>query len=155
MRSLLSLLLIPIQAPMVLLLVAVSTYLGMHWSLPLPRDQDGLTFLADLVWSAECLQALIVVLICTVPMALLRRVSDLMAASRVVSLVTTLLTVIIGGLYLLHMEILSNVLILGSAVMLARLDLLRIRVSPPPLTVTLAFMVLVLGGLSLGRSLGI
>jgi hypothetical protein len=85
---------------------------------------------------------------------LLRQVSSLMARSRVISLVISLLLVTMGGLYMLHLEVLSVVLILGSAVLLARLDLLRIRVVPPPLLLTVLLCLLVLGGLSLGRLLG-
>jgi hypothetical protein len=49
--------------------------------------------------------------------------------------------------------VLSNVLILSSSVLLARLDLVRLRVVPPPFVMTLILSVLVLGGISLGRIL--
>ncbi|MFZ0409394.1 MAG: hypothetical protein WAM11_14990 [Cyanobium sp.] len=153
MNSLLRLLLLPVQAPMLLLLFAISTYLGMHWSRPITVEPSELASLGTLVWSAECLQALVVVVICTMPDLLLRQISNLMAASRVVSLVVTLLLVITGGLYLLHMEVFSNVLILGSAVLLARLDLARIRMQLPPLLLAAILSLLVLGGAGLGRSL--
>jgi len=153
MRSFLRLLMLPLQAPMLLLLLAVSTYLGLHWSRPLVQDETQLDALGTLVWSVECLQALVVVLICTMPLILLRQISSLMATSRVLSLVMTLLLVTVGGLYLLHLEVLANVLILGSAVMLARLDLVRIQVVPPPLVMAVVFSVLVLGGASFGRVL--
>jgi hypothetical protein len=74
-----------------------------------------------------------------------------MAASRVVSLVITLLIVTVGGLYLLHLRVLANVLILASAVLLARLDLARIRVAPPPLVLSASLTALVLAGAALGR----
>jgi hypothetical protein len=61
--------------------------------------------------------------------------------------------VTIGGLYLLHLAVLASVLVLASAVMLARLDLVRIRVVPPPLLMTVVLSIVVLGGLSLGRLL--
>ena len=153
MRSFLRLLMLPLQAPMLLLLLAVSTYLGLHWSRPLVHDETQLDALGTLVWSAECLQAIVVVLICTMPLILLRQVSSLMATSRVLSLVVTLLLVTVGGLYLLHLDVLANVLILGAAVMLARLDLVRIQVVPPPLVMAVVFSVLVLGGASFGRVL--
>jgi hypothetical protein len=153
MRSFLSLLMLPLQAPMLLVLLAVSTYLGLHWSRPLEQAESQLGALGTLVWSAECLQALVVVVICTMPLILLRQLSSLMATSRVLSLVMTLLLVTVGGLYLLHLEVLANVLILGSAVMLARLDLVRIQVVPPPLVMAVVFSVLVLGGASFGRVL--
>ena len=47
------------------------------------------------------------------------------------------------------LPVLSNVLILSSSVLLARLDLVRLRVVPPPFVMTLILCVLVLGG-SLG-----
>jgi hypothetical protein len=153
MKSFLRLLMLPLQAPMLLLLLAVSTYLGLHWSRPLEKAESQLGALGTLVWSAECLQALVVVVICTMPLFLLRQLSSLMATSRVLSLVMALLLVTVGGLYLLHLEVLANVLILGSAVMLARLDLIRIQVVPPPLVMAGAFSVLVLGGASFGRVL--
>jgi hypothetical protein len=76
-----------------------------------------------------------------------------MAASRVASLVITLLLVITGGLYMLHLDVLSNVLILASTVLLARLDLVRLRVVTPPFVMTMVLSLLVLGGISLGRSI--
>jgi hypothetical protein len=151
MRGLFRLLLLPIQAPMLLVLVGVSTYLGMHWSRALEADGSKVQELTSLIWSAECLQALLVVVVCSMPELLLRQVSMLMAASRVVSLVVTLLAVTVGGLYLLHLNVLANVLILSSSVLLARLDLVRVRVVPPPLVLAAVFTLLVLGGANLGR----
>jgi hypothetical protein len=153
LRSFLRLLLLPLQAPMLLLLVAVSTYLGMHWSQPLDREGSQVSALATLIWSAECLQALVVVVLCTMPEVFLRQLSVLMATSRVVTLVGTLLVVTVGGLYLLHLDVLANVVILACSVLLARLDLLRIRVAPPGLHMALVLGLLVLGGASLGRFL--
>jgi hypothetical protein len=87
------------------------------------------------------------------PDLLLQRISNLMAASRVMSLVISLLIVTVGGLYLLHLAVLANVLILGSTVLLARLDLARVRVAPPPLLLAGGLGVLVLAGAALGRGL--
>lgn len=154
MRPVLRLMLLPIQAPMLLLLMAVSTYLGLHWSQPLESAEEHLRTLTPLIWSAECLQALVVVCVCTMPMWLLRQISTLMSASRVVTLVVTLLLVTIGGLYLLHMEVLANVMILGSSVMLARLDLVRVGVVPAPPLMATVLSVVVLAGINLGRMLG-
>jgi hypothetical protein len=153
MRALLRLLLLPIQAPMLLLLVGVSTYLGLRWSLPLEQARTDPPAQLSLFWSVECLQAMAVVVVCTMPTLLLRQISSMMASSRVISLVVTLLLVTVGGLYLIHVEVLANVLILASAVLLARLDLVRIRVVPPPLVISTVLGVVVLAGLSLGRLL--
>ncbi len=151
MRGVFRLLLLPLQAPMLLVLVGVSTYLGMHWSRAIEGSPSHVQELTTLIWSAECLQALLIVVVCTMPDLLLRQVSMLMAASRVVSLVVTLLAVTVGGLYLLHLNVLANVLILGSAVLLARLDLVRVRVVPPPLVLAGVLALLVLGGANFGR----
>lgn len=151
MSRLLRLLTLPLRAPMLLVLLAVSVYEGLRWTGPAPSPAAGLLGLPALVWSIDCLHAVVVVLVCTIPDLLLQRVSNLMAASRVMSLVITLLIVTVGGLYLLHLNVLSNVLILASAVLLARLDLARIRVNPPPLRQALLLVLLVLVGAAIGR----
>ena len=151
MKGFLRLLLMPIQAPMLLLLAAVSTYLGIHWSRPLQVEDSNLSALAHLVWSAECVQAVIVVMLCTMPDLMMRWLSSLMDSSRVITLMVALLGVTVGGLYLLNFQELANVAILGSAVLLARLDLFRIRVVPPQLVVAVSMSLVVLGGVSLGR----
>lgn len=142
-KSLLRLVVLPLRAPLLLLLLAVAVYEGIHW--------EGAAAQLSLAWVLECLQAVVVVLVCTMPDLLLQQVSSAMAASRVVSLVVTLLLVTVGGLYLLHLRVLANVLILASAVLLARLDLARIRVAPHPLVLSTALTTLVLGGAALGR----
>lgn len=153
LKQLFALLLLPLRAPLLLVLFGIAVYLGLHWSLsdshiPLHgADQNAL------FWSIDCLHAVLVVFICTMPEQLLQRVSALMAASRVVSLVVTLLIVTVGGLYLLHLNVLSNVLILASAVLLARLDLLRLRLTPPAVLTALGLSLVVLVGAAVGRSL--
>jgi len=151
MTSFFRLLLLPLQAPMLLLLLAVSTYLGLHWGLPLERSGNQLTPMGSLLWSAECAQALAVVVFCCMPDLLLSRFSSMLAASRVVTLMATLLLVTIAGLYLLHLDVLSNVLILASAVLLVRLDLARLRVVTQPVVLALLLGLMVLGGTSLGH----
>jgi hypothetical protein len=141
--ALLRLIVLPLRAPLLLLLLAVAVYEGIHWS--------GSATQLSLAWVLECLQAVLVVLLCTMPELLLQQVSNAMAASRVVSLVITLLIVTVGGLYLLHLRVLANVLILASAVLLARLDLARIRVAPPPLVLSASLTALVLAGAATGR----
>ncbi|MFY8148789.1 MAG: hypothetical protein ACOVNL_06170 [Prochlorococcaceae cyanobacterium] len=154
MRRLLPLLALPLRAPLLLLLFGVSLYLGSHWSLSLPQLSEQFSSPTRLIWLVECLHALLVVVICTMPDLLLLRISQLMAASRVVSLVVSLLLVTLAGLYLLHLNVLSNVLILAPAVLLARLDLARIRVVPSSFTSALALSLLVMVGLLTGRWLG-
>ncbi|MEB3306805.1 MAG: hypothetical protein VKK98_01495 [Cyanobacteriota bacterium] len=151
MRKLLRGLALPVRAPMLLLLLAVSVYEGLQWSLPSAGLGAGWRVLPGLLWSVDCLHTVAVVVVCTMPDLLLQRVSNLMAASRVMSLVITLLVVTVGGLYLLHLKVLSSVLILGSSVLLARLDMARIRVNPPPLQQAVSMVLLVLFGAGLGR----
>ena len=151
MRRLIRLLSLPLRAPMLLVLVAVSVYEGLHWSTPELLSSRPLANLPSLLWSLDCLHALLVVLVCTMPDILLRRISIVMATSRVMSLVITLLLVTLGGLYLLHLKVLSNLLMLASAVLLARLDLARIRISPPPLKQLVVFGGLVLLSATFGR----
>jgi len=146
------LLLLPLRAPMLLVLVAIAVYEGLQWSQPLQGSvPSGMSQLSSLFWSLDCLHALLVVVVCTMPDLLLQRVSSLMAASRVMSLVISLLIVTVGGLYLLHLKVLTNVLILGTTVLLARLDLARVRVAPPPLLMAAVLGVLVLAGAGVGR----
>jgi len=151
-KAMVRLLLLPLRAPMLLVLVAIAVYEGLQWSQPLQGVvPSGMSQLSSLFWSLDCLHALLVVVVCTMPDLLLQRVSSLMAASRVMSLVISLLIVTVGGLYLLHLKVLTNVLILGSTVLLARLDLARVRVAPPPLLMAAVLGVLVLAGAGVGR----
>lgn len=154
LRQALALLVLPLRAPLLLVLFGVAIYLGLHWSLSDSHAPLSAAAQNTLFWSIDCLHAVLVVCICTMPELLLQRVSALMAASRVVSLVVTLLIVTVGGLYLLHLNVLSNVLILASAVLLARLDLLRLRMTPPPLLMAIALSLVVLLGAAIGRGIG-
>jgi hypothetical protein len=154
MRRLFLLLLLPLRAPMLLLLAAVSVYLGLHWVDPQASGLNASHQFAPLFWSAQCAQALLVVVFCCMPDLLLRRFSVMLAASRVVTLVATVLLVTIGGLYLLHLEVLSNALILAASVLLVRLDLVRIRLAPAPGLLALLLAGVVLVGANLGHRLG-
>ncbi|MEB3202769.1 MAG: hypothetical protein VKK05_08160 [Synechococcus sp.] len=148
----LRLVLLPLRAPMLLVLAAIAVYEGLHWSQPLEgAAASDMGQLSSLFWSLDCLHALLVVVVCTMPDLLLQHISSVMAASRVMSLVITLLIVTVGGLYVLHLKVLANVLILGTTVLLARLDLARVRVAPPPLLLATALCVLVLSGAAFGR----
>jgi hypothetical protein len=154
MSTALRYMLLPFQAPMLLVLLIVSAYLGFDWTVNRPSLPDQ-GMMEGLVWTMECLQAVVVVVVCTLPDLLLRQLSTLMATSRVVSLVATLLLVTLLGLYMLHLEMLANVLILSSSVLLARLDMVRVRRVPPPWVALVLLVVLVLGGAAFGRLLGL
>jgi hypothetical protein len=155
-RAVFGLLLLPLRAPMLLVLLLVSGYMGLHWAevapLLLTRAETPLQLelAGPLFWPLQCLQALVVVVFCAMPDLLLRELSQLMAASKALTLVVTLLIVITGGLYLLHLAVLAEVLVLASSVLLARLDLSRLRFAPAPLMGALGLSVWVLVGISLG-----
>jgi hypothetical protein len=148
--------LLPLRAPMLLVLLLVSSYMGLHWAevapLLLNRAETPLQLelAGSLFWPLQCLQALVVVVFCAMPDLLLRELSQLMAASKALTLVVTLLIVITGGLYLLHLAVLAEVLVLASAVLLARLDLSRLRIAPAPLWAAAGLSLWVLAGIGLG-----
>jgi hypothetical protein len=150
LMSLLRFLLLPLRAPLLLVLFGVAVFLGHHWSI----ESEHLIALQNvsptLFWTVEVLQSLVIVLICTMPDLLLRQLSLLMASSRVLSLISNLLLVIMVGLYVLSLSVLSDVLILASATLLARLDLTRIKVVPPPQVMAFWLAALVLAGIWLG-----
>lgn len=155
-RTLQALLLLPLRAPALLLLAITSLYLGIHWSAEMQASISSavqLPLLSDFFLPMQFLQAIAVVLVCTMPNLLMREVSALMAISRVVSLVVTLLLVITGGLYLLHLSVLANVLILATSVLLARLDMARVRVVPHPLTAFVGLCSWCLVMMAIGRML--
>ena len=142
--------LLPVRAPMVLLLLGVSTYLGSRWSHTLDPQIFGNGLFRNLLLTLECLQALLVVVVCTIPDILMHQLGTMMAYSRVVSLVGTLLLVITGGLYLLHLSVFSSVLILACSVLLVRLDLVRVDMVPPRLITIFLLGFVVMLGISLG-----
>ncbi|MCP9927355.1 hypothetical protein KBY90_05670 [Cyanobium sp. CH-040] len=146
----LRLLLLPLRAPLLLVLVGVAVYIGTSWRLTEPEAR-GLLGLLGWVWSLDALHTLVVVVVCCMPVRLLRAITGLMATSQVVTLVLTLLIATLTALYLLRLEVLSRVLILGSAVLLARVDLARVRVVPSPLALSFGFGLLVLVSGGAGR----
>ena len=101
----------------------------------------------------QLIQVIAVVVIFTIPDLLMRQVSMLMASSRVITLVVTLLMVIVLGLYVVRLHRLTDVMILASAVLLARLDLIRIGIVPPPLLTIIGFTAVLLSGIGLGSAL--
>ncbi len=149
----LRLLVVPFRAPSLLLLFGVAVVMGNHWSLLQSEQIDSLGIDVELFWIVEVLQAVLLVVVCTMPDLILRQVSLLMAASRAISLMVVLLLVITAGLYLLHLSLLADVLILASAVLLARLDLTRIRVVPPPVVMAIALGLILLGGIWIGQQI--
>jgi len=151
--SILRLLSLPVRAPLLTVLFLVAVVLGNHGQIV----QPGFTSLYGVspawFWCLVLLQAQVVVVFCTMPDLLLRQVSLLMASSRVMTLVVTLLVVITGGIYLLKLNVLTNVLILASALLLARLDLIRIGVQPAAGICLLVMSLVVISGIFAGTLL--
>ena len=149
----LRLLSLPVRAPLLSVLFVVAVVLGNHWTLLQPQFSQARGIATEWFWAFGLIQVWVVVTICTMPDLLMRQVSLLMASSRVMTLVVTLLLVITAGIYLLRLDLLSDVLILASAVLLARLDLTRVGILPAPFASMLALSVLVLCGVGLGHLL--
>ena len=149
----LRLLSLPVRAPLLTVLFLVAVLLGNHGQIVQPGFTSLYGVSAVWFWCLVLLQAQVVVIFCTIPDLLLRQVSLLMASSRVMTLVVTLLVVITGGIYLLKLNVLTNVLILASALMLARLDLIRIGVQPAAGICLLVMSLVVIGGIFAGTLL--
>ena len=111
----LRLLSLPVRAPLLTVLFFVAVLLGNHWQIVQPTFTSLYGVSAVWFWCFVLLQTQVVVVFCTMPDLLLRQVSLLMASSRVMTLVVTLLVVITGGIYLLKLNVLTDVLILASA----------------------------------------
>ena len=150
----LRLLSLPIRAPLIVVLFAVAVVMGNQWALVAPAvmQSKGLTS-GLLLTGFELLQLLVLLVICTMPDLLLRRVSLLMASSRAMTLLVTLLMVIGSALYVMRLNVLSDVLIIASALLLARLDLIRIGIRPTPRLSMLLLGSVLLGGVALGHLL--
>ena len=149
----LRLLSLPVRAPLLTVLFLVALVLGNHWQIAQPTFTSFYGVSSVWFWCLVLLQAQVVVFFCTMPDLLLRQVSLLMASSRVMTLVVTLLVVITGGIYLLKLNVLTDVLILASALLLARLDLIRIGVLPTARSCLLLMSVVVIGGIVTGTVL--
>ena len=149
----LRLLSLPVRAPLLTVLFLVAVVLGNHWQVVQPDFTALYGVSSAWFWGFVLLQSQVVVVFCTMPDLLLRQVSLLMASSRVMTLVVTLLLVITGGLYLLKLNVLTDVLILASALLLARLDLIRIGVLPAAGMSMFFMSVVVVSGIALGTFL--
>ncbi|MCP9816235.1 hypothetical protein KBY76_06075 [Synechococcus sp. GreenBA-s] len=157
--ALLRLLVLPLRAPMLLVLLLVCIYQGLHWAdvarqvANMPAVVGEGAILRELFWPLQCAQAVLVVVLCTMPDLLLRELSLMMSSSKALTLVVTLLVVITGGLYLMHLSVFAEVLVLACAVLLARLDLTRLRIVPPAWLAVTSLSLLVLAGVWIGKQL--
>ena len=151
--DLMRLLILPLRAPMLLVLFAVALVMGNHWTLLHDQVIDTRGVSIPLFLTVEIMQSVVAVVLCSLPDLFVRRVSLIMASSRVLSLVIILLLVITLGIYALRLHLFADILIISSAVLLARLDLTRIGVVPPA-AVTIALLLSVLmSGLWIGHLL--
>ena len=144
---------LPLRAPLLIVLFGVSAVMGHQWTLLSPRFSASSGLPLPLLFGLEVLQLLLVLILCTMPDLLMRRVSLLMASSRSMTLLVTLLVVVGAGIYLLRLNVLTDVLIIASALLLARLDLVRIGLDATPMTSILLLGTLLFGGVVLGHSL--
>lgn len=144
---------LPLRAPLLIVLFGVSAVMGHQWTLLSSRFSASSGLPLPLLFGLEVLQLLLVLILCTMPDLLMRRVSLLMASSRSMTLLVTLLVVIGAGIYLLRLNVLTDVLIIASALLLARLDLVRIGLDATPVTSILLLGTLLFGGVVLGHSL--
>ena len=144
---------LPLRAPLLIVLFSVAAVMGHQWTLLAPQFSANSGLPLPLLLGLEILQLLFVLILCTMPDLLMRRVSLLMASSRSMTLLVTLLVVIGAGIYLLRLNVLSDMLIIASALLLARLDLVRIGLDATPVTSILLLGSLLFGGVVLGHSL--
>jgi hypothetical protein len=151
--ALLRLLSLPVRAPFLTLLFCVAVVLGNHWNLVQPLFSNARGISPAVFWSLELLQVLTVVVVCTMPSLVMRQFSLLMAYSRFMTLMVNLFVVVTVGIYVLFLNLLSDLLVLASAVLLARLDLARVGVSLKPFTSVVMMAVIVFAGIGLGHVL--
>ena len=151
--ALLRLLSLPVRAPFLTLLFCVAVVLGNHWNLVQPLFSNARGISSAMFWSLELLQVFAVVVVCTIPSLVMRQFSLLMAYSRFTTLMVNLLVVVTVGIYVLFLNLLSDLLVLASAVLLARLDIARIGISLRPSTSVLLMAFIVFTGIGLGHLL--
>ena len=144
---------LPLRAPLLILLFGVSAVMGHQWTLLAPRFSSSSGLPLPMLFGLEVVQLLLVLILCTMPDLLMRRISMLMASSRSMTLLVTLLLVVGAGIYLLRLNVLSDMLIIASALLLARLDLVRVGLDATPVTSILLLGSLLFGGVVFGHFL--
>ncbi len=144
---------LPLRAPMFSVLFVVAVVMGHQWSMAQMQLLHSPTISLELLIAAELFQLVAVLVICTMPELLMQRISMVMASSRVMTLLVTLLSVIVLGIYLLRLNLLSELLILASALLLARLDLVRLGVMTSPQRSLLLLGFVLVAGIGLGHCL--
>ena len=144
---------LPLRAPMISVLFAIAVVMGHQWSMAQMQLLHSSTIALEFLIAAELFQLVAVLAICTMPELLMQRISMVMASSRVMTLLVTLFSVIVLGIYLLRLNLLSDLLILASALLLARLDLVRLGVMTSPQRSLLLLGFVLVAGIGLGHCL--
>ena len=147
---------LPARAPMLILLALISVYLGAHWGLLQEDIRSSVadqSLVAEAYWVLSLSQVVIVVSFCTLPELVLRQISLFMAASKALTLVVTLLVVVVGGMYLLYMPGFGDLLVLTAALLLARLDLVRLKIWPPAWLGLIGFNIFILVFMHYGHAM--
>ena len=91
----LSLFTLPFRAPLLGGLFLVALVMGNHWTVNQSIYAQNQSISVSVFWLIQLIQVIAVVVVFTIPDLLMRQVSMLMASSRVISLVVTLLMVIV------------------------------------------------------------
>ena len=147
---------LPARAPMLLVLALISFYLGAHWGVlqdDIRSSVHSSSYIDEAYWLLSLSQVVIVVSFCTLPELVLRQISLFMAASKVITLVVTLLVVVVGGMYLLYMPGFGDLLVLTAALLLARLDLVRLKIWPPAWLGLIGFNIFILVFMHYGHAM--
>ena len=144
---------LPLRAPMISVLFVVAVVMGHRWSMAQMQLLHSSTIPLEFLMAAELFLLVAVLAICTMPELLMQRISMVMASSRVMTLLVTLFSVIVLGIYLLRLNLLSDLLILASALLLARLDLVRLGVMTSPQRSLLLLGFVLVAGIGLGHCL--
>lgn len=146
-----------LRTPTVLLVLALLFYFGHLWALRaatpllLPRNASNS---AQLYWLFIMAQLQCLVLLCTKPVLLLKRLTRPITSSRFANLLVVFPVGLVVVAGLLHLHALGHGLILAAALLLARLDLMRAELYPSPARAWLITSLLSLLMVGLGARFG-
>ena len=147
---------LPARAPMLILLALISVFLGAHWGLLQADIRSSVadqSLVDEAYWVLSLSQVVIVVSFCTLPELVLRQISLFMAASKALTLVVTLLVVVVGGMHQPYMPGFGDLLVLTAALLLARLDLVRLKIWPPAWLGLIGFNIFILVFMHYGHAM--
>ena len=142
-----------IKAPFIGVLFLVGILMGNYLSITQHKLEQSGDNSFEYFWIMQFLKLLIVVIVSTSPELLLRYLSRLISSSRVMSLIITLLLVITLGIFMLKLNLLIDMLILSSSLLLARLELEKNGLSLHPFWGMFLLASLVISGAIIGHYL--